>query len=465
MISPSIVFPKENNMCGLVAMLGHSRDKQFVKALSMLSHRGLRGRMTKNEAGQIGHCRLPIVGLGHEYDQPVSVTGGHLAFVGEILDFRDDNYAAESDVNTVVDIWQTRGAPGFNRRDGFWSIAVLDEEAEQLHLLCDYLCQKPLYYRKDIPSAASELEPLVTFGEVSPDEIYFASVIKWGYCPDTMRTPYAEIKRVQPGEHVVLGKKDIRRAIVDPLIPCYDQSDLHVEMEKAIKRRVLSSDVPVAVLLSGGLDSSIVYSLARKWGSVKAYFVETDEPDLEEKMAVSAVLGGDDIVVANAKSVQRSVALDIMQEPIDLGSLIPQVALSDVVKERVCLTGDGADELFGGYGRASRYDSQASDVWHELVAWHLPRLDRVMMRNKIEIRSPYLSRRVAEIALGLPWEYRRDKSFLRHVFQMDLPPGLARRKKKPLRTSEVERDRESITLEMVRQFRERAWGKECALSA
>jgi asparagine synthase (glutamine-hydrolysing) len=220
--------------------------------------------------------------------------------------------------------------------------------------------------------------------------------------------------------------------------------------------RVTSADVPVAALVSGGLDSAIVYTLAKRFGTVHPYHVDNGEV---EQAAV--VLQGDQYTFLKSDAVPTRKALRYMQEPVDLGSLKPQVALSDSVGasggERVCLTGDGADELFGGYGRARRYDSQASDIWHELVCWHLPRLDRVMMRNQIEVRSPFLARPVLAAALALPYSERCGKQVLRNLFRTELPRGIADVAKRPLRTKEVEVDREANSKKLVDEFRQMVW--------
>jgi asparagine synthase (glutamine-hydrolysing) len=283
-------------------------------------------------------------------------------------------------------------------------------------------------------------------------------VIKWGYCPETWRTPYVEVQKTMPGQHIIIERDGrILHKITDPLWRADRPfQELKGLVEAAVKRRVQSSDVPVAVLLSGGLDSAITYTLARRYGKVHAYHAQNDELDNFHK-----VLGNAQWNFIGLDGVSLETAADWMQEPIDLGSLIPQAALSRGIAgcgaERVCLTGDGADELFGGYGRAARYDSQASDVWHELVAWHLPRLDRVMMRNRIEVRSPFLARDVASFALSLPRVMRTGKSILRSLFRDDLPKGVADVPKKPLRTIRVELNREARSLDLVRMFKEKVW--------
>lgn len=340
-----------------------------------------------------------------------------------------------------------------------------------------------MYYRCDaaLIAASSEPDSLVSLAPVTPDEIYLSSVIKFGYCPETRRTPYAEIKKTLPGEHVVMTPSGhVTRKIADPLSPSndYGPAQLRWEIDRAVARRVLSSDVPVAALVSGGLDSAITYTLAQRHGDVRAYHVENGERAAAESVVYSMPLAPVDfgpepyrlppampalprITMLDCKSITFEKALQYMQEPLDLGSLMPQVALSDAIAasgaERVCLTGDGADEFFGGYGRAARYDSQHSDVFHELVAWHLPRLDRVMMRNKIEARSPFLARRVATIALGLPRALRTDKKILRDLFRDDLPFGVANQPKRALRTKAVEEDREGTSRRLVDMFREKTW--------
>lgn len=448
-------------MCGIVAQLGGSYHK-FADAVDLNRHRGVRTKVYESRWGRLAHARLPIVGVGEENDQPVVADGWAVAFVGEVLDFRDESpgHLEDCDLHTVARGWLERRERCLVGRDGFWSVVALDETTGELHILVDYLAQKAMYYRPDVRGVASEPDACAALGPTTPDEIYFAAVAKWGYCPETCRTPYLEIRRTLPGEHVVMGQSwsgEFRRDVVDPLVPrlCTEEtaSVLEDEIVRAVERRVLSSDVPVAILYSGGLDSSIVRCVAELF-TKKLQFYSAGP----ESLMLSDRPG--DAIALDWSYVSVEKAVRYMQEPLDLGSVVPQVAMSDAVQERVCLTGDGADELFGGYGRAQRYDSQRSDVYHELVGYHLPRLDRVMMRNRVEVRSPFLARRVAEIALGLPWELRRGKRILRDLFRDDLPPGRADAPKVPLRTAEVERDREKNSLAMVAEFRRQRWPSE-----
>jgi asparagine synthase (glutamine-hydrolysing) len=425
------------------------KSKTFDKALESLNHRGIRKKVISHSYGTVGHVRLPIVGLSTANDQPVQKGNWTIAFVGEILDFRDKDPKAECDLPIVVDRWMT----GLTDHDGFWSIVALKNNGT-LHVVCDYLAQKPTYYRADVRAAASELNALTILAPTQPDEVYLAAVIKWGYCPEVERTPYRQIKHVLPGEHVrITPFGSVHREIIDPLHPV--KGDLKAEIEAAVRRRVLAADVPVACLLSGGLDSSIVYTLARRHGTVIPYYADLGDGDAMEHFRVSAVAGKQKVnEVHGSVDVDDDTCLSYLQEPIDLGSLRPQIALARAIgdKQTVCLTGDGADEGFGGYGRAMRYDSQGSDLFHELPAWHLVRLDRVMMRHRIEVRSPFLARQVVQIALGLPYEERRNKKILRDLFRDDLPPEIADQPKKPLR---IEEDREERSQNLVRLFRQK----------
>lgn len=447
-------------MCGVVARLGRI-DRSFDEAVRRIEHRGIRTGVKSARCGAVGHARLPIVGLGEENDQPVAAMGWVIGFVGEILDYKETHPHLECDLPLVVEMWTT-GRHDFRSRDGFWGIAAIHIPTSTLHVLCDYLAQKPMYYRTDFPSAASEPAALLPFGPVTWDEIYFSAVRKWGYCPDLTRTPWQEVKHVLPGEYVKIHENGYCvRESYDPLTPQnMSEAALQAEVEKAVRRRLMSSDVPVAALVSGGLDSSIVYTLAAHYGFVKAYHTTSSNgafDPVERERAERLVLPPQEFAFVKTEwghtdSVHSAVGT--MQEPIDLGSLLPQLALSNAVTERVCLTGDGADELFGGYSRSIRYDSQASDIFHELPAWHLPRLDRVMMRQRIEVRSPFLARQVVRGAMGLPWDRRQDKVALREMFKGWLPDEYLRAPKVPMKRAEVERDTDGYRSDLIEIFKE-----------
>lgn len=436
-------------MCGIIADL---RGPIPEAAKLIIDRRGTRSK----QVGPIYHRRLPIVGLDTSNDQPIVRGRWIIAFVGEVLDFRERNKNYDCDAQLVADLWDEVGPHCLTDRDGFWHVVAYDTVTGHLHLLCDYLAQKPLYYRTDFGGAASEPVACAKLAPTLPDEVYFSAVSKWGYCPEAWRTPFKEVRRVMPGEHVVLDDSGCFCSdIIDPLLPAaLSVAELKDEIDAAVRRRVESSDVPVACLLSGGLDSSIVYTLARKYRDVRPYYVRGDEEDPHEHEMVELVAKGP-VTEVKWTDVSDVEAVGMMQEPIDLGSLIPQCALSAAVKEIVCLTGDGADEMFGGYGRAQRYDSQHSDIFHELVCWHLPRLDRVMMNSMIEVRSPFLARNVAKAAIGMQREMRMGKKVLREMFVDELPEEVIYQKKKPLR---IDTDRELRTQKLIRLFRHMYWG-------
>ncbi len=452
-------------MCGVVGTLGKNSIDRALRGVELISYRGIRSRVKGDQNGAIGHVRLPIVGTGEEYDQPVCLSGYYLGFVGEILDFRDRDPEAECDLDLVVQTTIQEGPEGFKKFDGFWSVVVYDSRAKRLHGFVDYLDQKPLYFRHDrhLSMIASELDCIADQALTSLDEVYLSSVCKWGYCPEGWRTPYREIQKLLPGEYVCLQRGiPARTARIDVLkAVSVDASTLRKEIEEAVRRRVVASDVPLACLVSGGLDSSIVYKLSQRYrdcADIRVYHVENNESEACDLVAPEAFR-------LDSNHIDLIKALLIMQEPLDLGSLIPQVALAEAIDnkggERVCLTGDGADEFFGGYGRSKRYDSQASDVWQELISWHLPRLDRVMMRYQIEVRSPFLARGVASAALALGRQLRIDKKILRDLFSDLLPKEILHSEKKPLRTQEVENDREKRSIELVKMFREIWRTKQC----
>lgn len=446
-------------MCGVAAAIGRGSEEQARKMAHSMRHRGVRTSYGVSESWAMSHVRLPIVGVGEEHDQPVQRGPWTIAFVGEVLDFRDRRPDIECDVDLVADTWAESGPAGFTNFDGFWAVVAADSRDGSVHCLVDYLSQKPLYVRHDehALAVASEPDAVAALGPTQWDWTYLSACAKWGYCPETWRTPYQGVRRMRPGEYAVLGRQShpVEWSVTDEIRPVSSSdptADLRAAVSTAVRLRVTSSDVPVAGLVSGGLDSAITYTLARRYGDVKAYHVENGEAAACRLVAPLAVQ-------LTFQNVTVQDALGVMQEPVDLGSLLPQVALARAVRgtggETVCLTGDGADELFGGYSRSLRYDSQASDVWHELVAWHLPRLDRVMMREQVEVRSPFLARNVVRLALGLQRELRTNKAVLREAFRDVLPAGVADVQKRALRTSAVATDREANSIHLVNLFTRR----------
>jgi asparagine synthase (glutamine-hydrolysing) len=144
------------------------------------------------------------------------------------------------------------------------------------------------------------------------------------------------------------------------------------------------------------------------------------------------------------------------ETPIDLGSVVPQYHLFKAIKEnsdhRIVLSGDGADELFGGYKRIHEYDSQGSDVFEELSFYHLPRLDKMSMAHTLELRNPFLNLEIVTFALHLPLEWRKDKKILKDTFGPLLPDEIVNRKKAPLKNPGIKEDKLAYRYKAINLF-------------
>jgi asparagine synthase (glutamine-hydrolysing) len=362
--------------------------------------------------------------------------------VGEVFNFRKFEPEAESDLPVVIDQWNAKGVQSFKNYDGFWTVVFVS--SDEVVIVTDPLAKKPFYMRTVPLAFSSEIRPLLTLGPVHRDPVYMSTVMKWGYCPLSL-TPYQEIAKV-PGNAVI--RIDPRRksfAVSGPYLEFKRRTvrpgDIRSALERSVKNRLVS-DLPVAVLASGGLDSSIVALLAAAAGDVTVFHVENDEREYFEALPFAA----DDRIASLVGLGEYPLAavVEANQSPVDMGSMAPQFALGKAVQKRgfnVALSGDGADELFGGYRRAMEYDSQSSDIFHELVYYHLPRLDTLMMASTVELRCPFLSREVTELAMSLPWEWRKSKEILKQEFQGIVPKMILEREKKPLRVADYQEDR------------------------
>lgn len=421
-------------MCGFI--VGKNIEADLSEVIKKMDYRGLPEftGYKKNGSYQWAHVSLPFTNLDPEICiQPNTNGRGDLSlFVGEIFNWKELDTRlygmpeSKSDGRFIANYYMEYGLEGFHDFDGFWSFVTLKDH--EFLAATDFLGIKPIYYRTDMEAIASEIDVLESLYECTVDELFMSNTLKWGYDP-TGRTPWNEIKQVPPGHYYHKGR----------VHPYWDWNKIQTgylvdDLKESVKNR-LGGEREVCVLLSGGLDSTIIYKLIEQLGyNVKAIHVENHEQDF-------AKLVCKDLIDVNLDKVSDIQAIKTHQSPVDLGSVKPQIAMAQKLKElgfHAVMTGDGADELFGGYRRAKEYDSQYSDIFCELPYYHLPKLDRTMMASTIELRAPFLSPKVIRHAMNTPYNFRNgEKIILKSSFRDMVPEEILNRDKQPLKTDAI----------------------------
>lgn len=378
-------------MCGIAGILGVTSDADRAGVVGgmcdLQAHRGPDDEgVWQDEAAHlaVGHRRLSVVDLSPAGHQPMASADERyvVSFNGEIYNHHElrvqlqtagHHFRGTSDTEVLVEAVAEWGVvEALGRLNGMFALAVFDRHERQLHLARDPLGEKPLYWAQIDGGVAfaSELPALSRCPQV-PDVVDRRSIalyFRLGYIPAPF-TAIAGVHKLPAGHHLQV------RLGSDPVVQrSWDASELlgqvrrseadsFAEIDQLLTDSVrlrLEADVPVGVFLSSGVDSTCIAALATQvTDRVRTFTVGFDEPSVDESDHAAEIAGhlGTE---HRTLTVAADAGLDLVDaiagaygEPFADPSAIPTMLLSAAARDHVtvCLSGDGGDEVFGGYNR------------------------------------------------------------------------------------------------------------------
>lgn len=404
-------------MCGIAGVLDREQNTspEGLKALASamaqpLRHRGPddAGVWADASAGvAFGHRRLAVIDLSPAAAQPMTSSCGRwtVAYNGELYGFQrvrerlrrsGRRFRGHSDTEVLVEAIAEWGLPqALERCNGMFAFAAWDNRTRMLHLVRDRLGEKPLYYGTAGSHVVfgSELKAIRAHPQFAAriDHQAAAAFLRWSFVPGP-HSIFEEVRKLPPGSVVSLAAHSrgplphpqaywsargaIEAGIKEPL----DAGDRELtdELEQLLRDAVadrMLADVPLGAFLSGGVDSSLVTALmqAQQQRPVRTFSVDVGDAELGEGKHAAAVarhLGTDHTEVR----LTHNDALDVIpelaaiyDEPFADPSQIPTLLVARAARAHVTvgMSGDGGDELFGGY---NRYTLGAT-AWRRLRHW------------------------------------------------------------------------------------------------
>ncbi len=384
-----IGFPGVTSMCGICGFTIGSLDQEragrvLTQMRDSLAHRGPDDADNFfDEEVFLGHRRLSIIDLPGGR-QPIRNEDGTVwvIFNGEIYNYRElredleragHSFYTKSDTETIVHLYEERGDDLVAGLNGMFAFVIWDRNRKSLLLARDRLGVKPLHYTLAGGSLifASEIKAILCHPAVRRD-LDLESLSKYltfEYVP-APHTIFKGVKKVEPGHTIRYDLQEqrlVERKYWD--VPLIDDSigykgeeeyreELLQRLKESVKRRLVS-DVPIGILLSGGIDSSTVAALAAQAADtpVRCFSITFDDSSFDESAyakKAAAFIGAELHTMRFSNQAMADILpgiQDVLDEPLADGSILPTYLLSRFVRDhvKVALGGDGGDELFAGY--------------------------------------------------------------------------------------------------------------------
>lgn len=526
-------------MCGIAGILSSDIDLRQEKEMlwrvsDSLKMRGpdARGEYITRSVALI-HRRLSVIDP-EKGVQPMRFGKYIIVYNGEIYntdeirrELRFHGYVFETDCDTEVvlksfHLWQERCAEKLN---GIFAFAIYNMDSEEVFLCRDRIGVKPLFYSKtkDLFAFASRTDTLLHVKGIEPvcDENGLNEIFMLGPAKTMGKTYFQNIKEVKPGEYLYYKKGKLKSGaywslkaseFTDNCVQA--QEHTHFLVTDAIKRQLVS-DAPICTFLSGGLDSSIISKVAYDYMTdrgeiLNTYSVDYKDNDKYFKSSVFQPNKDSDYInlisdyidsdhhniILNNTDVADSLIESTFARGVpgftDIDSSLLLFCREIVKKHKVALSGECADEIFGGYPWYHREEilfeetfpwSRTTDVRHSILKngflkhsdeyvknaydetiastdfldtdsrlekrmrqmfmlnmnWFmqtlLARKDAMSMQASLEVRVPFCDYRIVEYAYNMPWSIKsyngREKGILRKAFENELPDIITWRKKSP----------------------------------
>jgi asparagine synthase (glutamine-hydrolysing) len=376
-------------MCGITGIYSINNisniEERIKKMNSSIKHRGPdAGGIYKDHNLVLGHRRLSIIDTREVSNQPMHTNSNawHVVYNGEIYNFKEIKgqlkyiFKTASDTEVILAAVQEKGIEWFiEQANGMFAIALYNTTTKNLYLVRDRIGIKPLYFYNDGTNLifSSEVKAILSSGLV---EAQFNDEAVDEYLANRyIRAPYSFFKniyQVNPGTYLLINKDLTIKKTTYWDIPSefnisndYNEEDIlksfDEQLNKAIKYRLIA-DVPLGTYLSGGVDSSLITAITalnikEKINTYTIGFEELNEFKYAQKIAKRYNTNHHEILMKKEDYMSNwNRLINFKDAPLGVPNEIPLAVMSSKLKEKitVVLSGEGADELLGGYGRIYR---------------------------------------------------------------------------------------------------------------